>query len=54
VAYPLAWVVTRTDALGMPWWFLNPPYPQLLAALPALLALVLIRRAGRRRPVSEP
>ncbi|HEX7291633.1 MAG TPA: hypothetical protein VF250_10960 [Conexibacter sp.] len=48
VAYPLAWAATRTDALGAPWWLLNSPYPQLLAALPALLALALMRRAGRR------
>jgi hypothetical protein len=48
VAYPLTWALTRTDALDPPWWLLNPPYPQLLTALPALLALALMRRAGRR------
>lgn len=47
VAYPFAWVVTRTEALNAPYWLLNPPYPLLLAALPALRALVLMRRAGR-------
>ena len=47
VAYPLAWVLARTEALGAPYWLLNPPYPLLLTALPALLALVLVRRAGR-------
>ncbi len=50
VAYPVTWVATRTDALHAPWWLLNPPYPQLLTALPALLALVLMRRAGRKLP----
>jgi hypothetical protein len=47
VAYPLAWVVTRTDALNWPYWFLNPPYPALLTALPVLLALALVRRSSR-------
>lgn len=49
VAYPLTWATTRTDALNAPWWLLNPPYPLLLTALPALLALALMRRGGRRR-----
>lgn len=48
IAYPVAWVITRTEAVGAPWWFLNPPYPQLLTLLPALLAFALIRRAGRK------
>ena len=47
VAYPLTWVATRTEALQVPYWLLNGPYPLLLAVLPALLALALMRRAGR-------
>lgn len=50
VAYPLTWVLTRTEALNAPYWLLNGPYPLLLAALPALLALTLMRRAGRDQP----
>ena len=47
VAYPLTVAATRTHALSAPYWLLNPPYPLLLTTLPALLALTLIRRAGR-------
>jgi len=47
VAYPVTWAVTRTGALDIPYWLLNSPYPLLLTALPALLALALMRRAGR-------
>ena len=50
VAYPLTWALTRTDALQTPYWLLNGPYPLLLAILPALLALALMRRAGRVQP----
>jgi hypothetical protein len=49
VAYPLTFAATRTEALNAPYWLLNDPYPPLLAALPALLALALMRRAGRSR-----
>ncbi len=27
IAYPLAWVATRTESLGFPWWMLNSPIP---------------------------
>lgn len=49
IAYPVAWVATRTEALAFPWWMLNAPYPMLLTAVPALLALALIRRGARDR-----
>jgi hypothetical protein len=47
VAYPLVWVTLRTDGMPTPWWLYNGVYPLLLAGLPLLLALVLMRRAGR-------
>ena len=50
VAYPLTWVAAHTEALKAPYWLLNPPYPLLLTALPALLALALMRRSGRKQP----
>jgi hypothetical protein len=46
VAYPLTWVLTRTEGLNAPYWLLNAPYPLLLTIFPALLALALIRRAA--------
>ena len=48
VAYPLAWVAIRTDPVPTPSWLYTGAYPLLLlAAVPALLALYLMRRAGR-------
>ncbi len=47
VAYPLVWVTLRTDPVPTPWWLYNGAYPLLLAALPLLLALTLMLRAGR-------
>ena len=47
VAYPLVWVLLRTDPVPTPWWLYNGAYPLLLAAIPLLLALYLMRRAGR-------
>jgi hypothetical protein len=47
VAYPLVWVALRTDGMPTPYWLYNGAYPLLLAAMPVLLALVLVRRAGR-------
>lgn len=47
VAYPLVWVAIRTDPLPTPYWLYNGAYPLLLAAIPFLLALMLVRRAGR-------
>jgi hypothetical protein len=48
VAYPLAWVTIRTEGpLTFPYWAYNGAYPVLLAAVPLLLALYLMRRAGR-------
>jgi hypothetical protein len=47
VAYPLVWVLLRTDPIPTPWWLYNGAYPLLLAAIPALVALWLVRRAGR-------
>jgi hypothetical protein len=47
VAYPLVWVLIRTDPLPTPYWVYNGGYPLLLAALPFLLALALVRRAAR-------
>jgi hypothetical protein len=40
-------VAIRTDPVPTPYWLYNGAYPLLLAALPALLALTLVRRAGR-------
>jgi hypothetical protein len=50
VAYPLVWVLLRTDPVPTPWWLYNGAYPLLLAAVPALLALHLMRRAARATP----
>jgi hypothetical protein len=50
VAYPLVWVLLRTDPLPTPWWLYNGAYPLLLAAVPLLLSLLLMRRAARTRP----
>ena len=47
VAYPLVWVLLRTDPVPTPWWLYNGAYPLLLAVVPTLLALYLMRRAGR-------
>jgi hypothetical protein len=48
VAYPLTWVAIRTDLpLTVPYQVYNGAYPLLLAAVPTLLALHLMRRAGR-------
>jgi hypothetical protein len=47
VAYPLVWVLLRTDPLPTPWWLYNGAYPLLLAVVPTLLALFLVRRAAR-------
>jgi hypothetical protein len=47
VAYPLVWVLIRTDPLPTPYWVYNGAYPLLLAALPFLLAVALVRRAAR-------
>lgn len=50
VAYPLVWVAIRTEHLPVPYWAYNGAYPLLLAALPLLLALTLMRRASSMRP----
>jgi hypothetical protein len=47
LAYPLVWVAIRTEPVPTPYWMYNGAYPLLLAVLPLLLALVLMRRAGR-------
>src|SRR5215207_584308 len=47
VSYAVAWVTIRFDPVAAPYWLYNGAYPLLLAALPLLLALVLMRRAGR-------
>jgi hypothetical protein len=48
VAYPLTWVTIRTDVpLSLPYQLYNGAYPLLLAVVPTLLALYLMRRAGR-------
>jgi hypothetical protein len=48
VAYPLTWVAIRTDLpLPLPYQVYNGAYPLLLAVVPTLLALYLMRRAGR-------
>ena len=50
VAYPLVWVLLRTDPIPTPWWLYNGTYPLLLAAVPTLLALYLMRRGARASP----
>jgi hypothetical protein len=47
VAYPLVWTTLHAGSLPAPYWLYNGAYPLLLAALPFLLALTLMRRAGR-------
>ena len=48
VAYPLVWVLLRTDGpLTCPYQLYNGAYPLLLAAVPLLLAMTLMRRAAR-------
>jgi hypothetical protein len=49
VAYPLVWVAIRTEHLTVPYWAYNGAYPLLLTILPLLLALTLMRRAGRAK-----
>ena len=49
VAYPLVWVLLRTDPVPTPWWLHNGAYPLLLAAIPSLLAVYLARRASSAR-----
>jgi hypothetical protein len=53
VAYPLVWVAIRSEQVPTPYWAYNGAYPLLLAVLPLLLALVLMRRAGRATAVSR-
>ena len=48
VAYPLVWVLMHQDFT--PWWAYGVEYRLGLALLPLLLALMLMRRAGRARP----
>jgi hypothetical protein len=52
VAYPVVWVLIRTEPMPTPYWLYNGAYPLLLAVLPLLLALTLMRRAGRATPAS--
>ncbi|HMJ96143.1 MAG TPA: hypothetical protein VK486_09835 [Thermoleophilaceae bacterium] len=48
VAYPVAWVSIRTEGpVNFAYWWYNGAYPLLLAVVPTLLALYLMRRAGR-------
>ncbi len=48
VAYPVAWVAIRTEGpLDFPYQLYNGAYPLLLATIPLLLALWLMRRAAR-------
>jgi hypothetical protein len=48
VAYPLTWVLIRTEGpVTIPYQVYNGAYPLLLAVIPTLLALYLMRRAGR-------
>ena len=46
VAYPLAWA-DASAALPVPYWGYGAPYYWAAAAVPFLLALTLMRRAGR-------
>ena len=51
VAYPLIWVLIRTEPVPTPYWAYNGAYPLLLAVVPLLLALTLVLRAGRATAV---
>jgi hypothetical protein len=53
VAYPIVWVAIRTEPVPTPYWLYNGAYPLLLAVLPLLLALVLMRRAGRAKAAAR-
>jgi hypothetical protein len=53
VAYPLTWVAIREGPLDLPFQVYNGAYPLLLAAIPALLALYLMRRAGRANAAAQ-
>lgn len=48
VAYPLAWKTFPTASV--PYWAYEAPYYWAAAAIPLLLALTLMRRAGRASP----
>ena len=45
VAYPLAWI--GFPSMSVPYWAYEAPYFWAAAALPLMLALTLVRRAGR-------
>jgi hypothetical protein len=47
VAYPLVWVLIRTEPVPTPYWAYNSGYPLLLAVIPLILALWQVRRAAR-------
>jgi hypothetical protein len=47
VAYPLIWVLIRTEPVPTPYWAYNGGYPLLLAVVPLLVSLALVLRAGR-------
>jgi hypothetical protein len=49
IAYPVAWALTRTEALNFPWWMLNNPWPFVVMIAPMLIALALIRRGAHER-----
>lgn len=51
VAYPVAWVAI--DNSPSPYWLYNGAYPLLLATLPLLLGLTLMRRAGSGQSTSK-
>lgn len=54
VAYPLTWVAIRTDLpLTLPYQVYNGAYPLLLAVVPTLLALYLMRRAGQANTAAQ-
>ncbi|HEY4277090.1 MAG TPA: hypothetical protein VGM91_02660 [Conexibacter sp.] len=48
IAYPLTWVITRSETLKSPYWRLNGHLPLVLTVVPVLLALALVRRASRK------
>ena len=60
VAYPLVWVLLRTDPVPTPWWLYNGAYPLLLAVIPrSSPSISCAERAGLARqgndaPVGQP
>jgi hypothetical protein len=53
VAYPLAWAALNNVDFAPYWAYQSPGLTLVLAAPPLLVALMLMRRAGRVRKASQ-